>query len=67
MPGPARSLQRPAAVIPITLVASVPPNANAYSGRPFNSRATVGMAAATANDSNALSDTSATMPSVAAR
>ncbi|AJQ85619.1 hypothetical protein [Xanthomonas oryzae] len=50
-----------------TLVARVPPNASAYSGSPLHWRATVGIAAAAASDSKALSDTRATMPSVAAR
>ncbi len=65
--GPSRSLQRPASVMPITLVASVPPNASAYRRRPSSSCATVGMAAATASASKACSDTSATMPMVVAR
>ncbi len=65
--GPRASLQRPATVMPITLVARVPPNASAYRRRPSSSRATVGIAAATASASNAIRETSATMPSVVAR
>ncbi|MCW0461402.1 hypothetical protein NB717_002470 [Xanthomonas sacchari] len=65
--GPCRSLQRPATVMPITLAARVPPKASAYSRRPSSSRATVGIAAATASASKAISDTSATMPTVVAR
>ncbi|MNV76255.1 hypothetical protein D3C71_1695940 [compost metagenome] len=65
--GPSRSHQRPARVIPITLVASVPPKASAYRRSPSRSWATVGIAAATASASNPYSDTSATMPMVVAR
>ena len=65
--GPRRSHQRPATVMPTTLVASVLPKAKAYSGRPFSAVATVGIAAAMARASKALSETSATMPSVVAR
>ncbi len=65
--GPRWSLQRPDSVIPITLVARVPPNASAYRRRPSRSWATVGIAAATASASKPCSETSATMPMVVAR
>ncbi|KAG1060846.1 hypothetical protein G6F40_018044 [Rhizopus arrhizus] len=65
--GPWRSAQRPARVMPITLVARVPPNASAYRRRPSSASATVGIAAATASASKACSATSATMPMVVAR
>ena len=65
--GPLRSLQRPERVIPMTLVASTPPKARAYSFSPSSSRATVGIAVVTARASKAMREIRATMPMVAAR
>ncbi len=53
--------------MPITLVAKVPPKANAYNRRPSKASATVGIAAATASASKACRETRATMPRVVAR
>ena len=65
--GPLRSLQVPETTIATTPEASGPPNASAYSGRPSSACATVGIAVATARDSNATRVISATIPTVRAR
>jgi hypothetical protein len=53
--------------MPSTEVASVAPKARAYSGRPFRASATAGIAVATAMDSKASREISATAPTQAAR
>jgi len=47
--GPHRSLHAPTATIPMTLVASVPANATAYSASPSRSALTIGMTVVTAS------------------
>ena len=62
--GPERSLHAPTATIPMTLVASVPAKAIAYSAAPSRSSLTTGMTVVTASDCIAARKISATAPAV---
>jgi hypothetical protein len=61
---PPRSHQAPTATMPMTLVASVPANATAYSRSPSRSALTTGMTVVIASDCIAARKISATAPTV---
>lgn len=65
--GPRTSLHRPPSTVAITLAASVALKARLYRCMPPRSRATTGMAVATAMASNACNITRATSPTLSAR
>ncbi len=65
--GPDRSLQRPPSTVAITPAARVALKARLYRCMPPSSRATTGMAVATAIASKATSMTRATRPTLSAR
>ena len=61
---PPRSDHAPTATMPMTLVASVPANATAYSEAPSRSALTTGITVVTASDCIPARKTSATAPTV---
>ena len=65
--GPLTSLHLPLSTVAITPAAIAPLNASPYSAYPSSSRATTGMAVATARYSKATRERKATIPTVSAR